>query len=136
MGDVISTLFAEGIHCSDEQSLTEPFFLQQARKRIYVSTYRSDKTLSTFFGRPPMMSDRYSNRSQPLDLDDEVIACDDEEVVREAMTHLDANGWNTDGKIRPNSWIRLRWQMSVVKERFLELSLSGFKIDDIGQKIE
>jgi hypothetical protein len=57
LGETISTLYAEGIHC--EESFDEPFFFRESRRRIYAVLYRSDKSLADFFGRPPMMNWRY-----------------------------------------------------------------------------
>lgn len=125
MGDTISALYAEGIHC--EREFEEPFFLRESRRRIYAATTRSDKSLANFFGRPPMMNSRYSDRQDPLDIDEHVACSDDPEVVNEALSKLDANGWDTEGRIRPTSWVRLRHQMSIAQERFLELSLAGQK---------
>jgi hypothetical protein len=127
MGETISALYAEGIHCEENEKCNEPFFLRETRRRIYAASYRSDKSLATFFGRPPMMNWRYSDRKQPLDLDDRIITSDNSEVVNEALTKLDVDGWNTDGICHPTSWVRLRTKMSIVKESFLELSLAGRK---------
>ncbi|KAF2876243.1 hypothetical protein BDV95DRAFT_602247 [Massariosphaeria phaeospora] len=133
MSDCISTLYAEGIHCEQP---SEPFFLRESRRRIYAGTYRSDKTLATFFGRPPMMAHRYSDRGQPLDLDDNIIASDDPEVVNEALSRLDHNGWNTNGEIWSASWVRLRWQLSCYKEQFLDQSLAGRTGGDVVHQLQ
>ncbi|KAF1949601.1 hypothetical protein CC80DRAFT_255780 [Byssothecium circinans] len=134
LADTISALYAEGIHC--EESFDEPVFLREARRRIYAAAYRSDKSLADFFGRPPMMNWRYSDRKPPLDLEDHVVNCDDPETLNMALSKLDADGWNTEGKILSVSWIRLRAQMSVAKERFLEISLAGRGVGDLTQEIE
>ena len=134
MGDCISALYAEGIHC--EETFDEPFFLRESRRRIYAAAYRSDKTLATFFGRPPMMAWRYSDRKQPLDLDDNIIATDDPEVLNEALSRLDSEGWNTESRIWSASWIRMRSQLSVSKEKFLEQSLAGETDDNVAQKLQ
>ena len=131
MSETISALYAEGIHCEENEKCIEPLFLRESRRRIYAASYRSDKSLATFFGRPPMMNWRYSDRKQPLDLDDRVITSDDPEVVNEALTKLDVDGWNIEGICRPTSWIRLRTNLSIIKERFLELSLAGRRADDL-----
>ena len=134
MGDSISALYAEGIHCEDEYD--EPFFMRESRRRIYSAVYRSDKTLATFFGRPPMMSRRYSNRQVPLDLDDKVLATSDSDVLNDTLSRLDSEGWNTDGKIWASSWIRLRRRPAMPKERILEQSLAGREDGDMAQKLQ
>ncbi|KAK7179710.1 hypothetical protein DPSP01_001340 [Paraphaeosphaeria sporulosa] len=128
-GDVISALHAEGIHCENAvvNPCDEPLFLRESRRRIYAAVYRTDKSLADFFGRPPMMHQRYSDRPLPLDLDDEVVTSDDHAIVNEVISKLDVDGWALDGQIRPASWIRLRAALGRVKERFLEASLTGKK---------
>lgn len=83
-----------------------------------------------------MMHKRYSDRPLPLDIDDDVATCDDQAIVNEAISNLDANGWSTDGRIRPASWIRLRAALGQVKERFLEASLAGKKDVFVIEEIE
>jgi hypothetical protein len=134
MGDCISALYAEGIHC--EGVFEEPFFLRESRRRIYAAAYRSDKTLATFFGRPPMMSWRYSDRKIPLDLDDEVVTTSDTTLLNNELAKLDSAGWNTEGKIFASSWIRARSQISVIKERLLEQSLAGRTDSDVTEKLQ
>ncbi|KAF2652265.1 hypothetical protein K491DRAFT_719106 [Lophiostoma macrostomum CBS 122681] len=134
LGDCISTLYSAGIHCEDD--FDEPFFLREARRRLYAAVYRSDKTLATFFGRPPMMAERYSDRKVPLDLDDNTISTSDPDALNRALAKLDENGWDTDGRIWSTSWVRLRYNMAVVKEQILEQSLAGKANDDDAAKIE
>lgn len=128
-GDVISALHAEGIHCENAvvHPSDEPLFLRESRRRLYGAVYRTDKSLADFFGRPPMMHRRYSDRPLPLDLDDEIVTSDDPVVVNEAIANLDADGWAVDNQIRPASWVRLRVRLGHVRERFLEASLAGKK---------
>jgi hypothetical protein len=136
MGETISALYAEGIHCEENEKCNEPLFLRESRRRIYAASYRSDKSLATFFGRPPMMNWRYSDRKLPLDIDDHILTSDDPEMINEALSKLDADGWGTDAQIRPTSWIRLRTQMSKEKERFLEVSLAGQDLADVASEIQ
>jgi len=136
MGETISALYAEGIHCEENDKCVEPLFLRESRRRIYSACYRSDKSLATFFGRPPMMNWRYSDRKLPLDLDDSVVTSDNQELFNEAVLKLDSDGWGTEGICRGTSWIRLRTKMSLVKERFLELSLAGRKSGDVTSEIQ
>lgn len=133
MGDCISALYAEGIHC--EENSVEPFFLREARRRIYSSVYRSDKTLATFYGRPPMMSNRYSDRKQPLDIDDDILATPNADLLKATLSRLNSEGWDTEGNIWAVSWIKLRGHISEFKEGFLEQSLAGKRDGNIAQKL-
>lgn len=136
LGDSVSALYATGMHCEGGASDVEPLFLRELRRRIYAAVYRSDKTLAIFFGRPPMMGWRYSDRRQLLDLSDETITSDDPAVVNEEISKLDNAGWNKEGKIYPASFIRLRCQHAVFKERLLEQSLAGEKDSDVVQNLQ
>jgi hypothetical protein len=124
-------LLATGMHCESESAKSEPIFLREIRRKVYAAAYRTDKTLAIFFGRPPLLFWRYSNRRMPLDLSDEVLCSDDLEAVNEAISRLDPAGWNTDGKIYPASTVRMRCEQAVCKERLLEQSLAGEKDSDV-----
>jgi hypothetical protein len=134
MGDCVTSLYAEGVHC--EENSDEPFFLREARRRIYSSVYRSDKTMAIFYGRPPLMSSRYSDRKLPLDLAEEVIVTSNTDILNEALSQLDSNGWNTNGDIWSASWVRMRGHISQFKEKFLEQSLAGKRDADVATKLQ
>jgi hypothetical protein len=71
-----------------------------------------------------MMGWRYSDRKMLLDISDEATVSEDPEVLNAELDKLDTAGWNTEGKIHPASFGRLRCQLAVFKERFLEQSVS------------
>jgi hypothetical protein len=119
------------MHCESENANNEPIFLREARRRMHAAVYRTDKALATFFGRPPMMAWRYSDRRQVLDLSDDAVTADDPDILNEAIAILDSAGWNTEGRVQPSSFIRLRGQFAVFKERLLEQSLGGEKDSDV-----
>jgi hypothetical protein len=128
---VISALFATGMHCESESAKSEPIFLRELRRKVHACVYRTDKTLAVFFGRPPLMFWRYSDRRMPLDISDEVLCSDDLDVLNQAISRLDSAGWNTDGRTYPASIARIRCQQAVCKERLLEQSLAGEKDSDV-----
>ena len=78
-----------------------------------------------------MLAWKFTDRKLPLDIDDNLAATTNMENLNNALLKLDDQGWNTEGKIWSASWVRLRCQMSVVKERLLDLSLAGDKNQDI-----
>jgi hypothetical protein len=83
-----------------------------------------------------MMVWRYSDRRLPLDLSDDVITSDDPEVYLDAVSRLNSEGWNTDGKIYPASHNRIRSQQAVFKERLMEQTLAGEKDSDVVANLE
>lgn len=130
LGDSVSALYATGMHYEGDFSNSangEPFFLRESRRRIYAAVYRSDKTLAVFFGRPPILAWRYSDRQQQLDISDEAIVSDDPKYLNEQLSRLDSAGWNRDGMLHPASYMRVRFQIAIFKERLLEQSLAGEK---------
>jgi len=92
--------------------------------------------MAIFFGRPPLMSKRYSDRIQPLHLNDDVLMSSDTALVEATLSRLDSGGWDTEGNIWPVSWIKLRGYIAEFKEDFLEQSLAGKRPEDIAQKIQ
>ncbi|KAI1672513.1 hypothetical protein L13192_03372 [Pyrenophora tritici-repentis] len=141
MGDCVSALYAAGIHCEESNSEgdnKEPFFMREFRRRLYASVYRSDKTLAVFYGRPPMVGWRYSDRKMMLDISDEAVASEAEDatLLDAELSKLDSAGWNTEGCLHPATFNRVRCQLAVFKERFLEQSLAGEKDSDVVRNVE
>ncbi|KAH7560034.1 hypothetical protein BM1_03668 [Bipolaris maydis] len=139
MGDSVSALYAAGIHCeasSSEGENCEPFFMREFRRRLYAAIYRSDKTLAVFYGRPPLMGWRYSDRKMLLDISDQAIISEDANVLSAELSKLDGAGWNTEGFLNPATFVRLSCQLSVFKERLLEQSLAGEKDSEVVRNIE
>lgn len=139
MGDSVSALYAAGIHCeasSSEGDNCEPFFMREFRRRLYAAIYRSDKTLAVFYGRPPLMGWRYSDRKMLLDISDQAIISEDANVLSAELSKLDGAGWNTEGFLNPATFVRLSCQLSVFKERLLEQSLAGEKDSEVVRNIE
>ena len=101
-------------------------FLVQARKKLFSAAFRVDKSISTFFGRPPRIPGHYCDVGLPLDVDDSIFHHDDF-CADQIRTVLNMTGWNIDCKIRPASWIRMRHTVAKVTEEILELSLGDAK---------
>jgi hypothetical protein len=105
-------------------------------RRAFAVSYSTDKTTSTFFGRPPQLSIRYCTCRPPFDLtDDELIA--PSELRELAISRLDSEGWNTSGAIHRQTWARMKIALSVILEEVLELSLGAASSDiDQSQKAQ
>ncbi|CAN9411494.1 unnamed protein product [Alternaria alternata] len=139
MGDSVSALYAAGIHCeacNGDGSNAEPFFMREFRRRLYAAIYRSDKALAVFYGRPPMMGWRYSDRKMLLDISDQAVTSEDPDVLNAELSKLDSAGWNTEGHLHPATFGRMRCQLAVFKERLLEQTLAGEKDSDVVQNVE
>jgi hypothetical protein len=128
-GDLSSTVFALGIHQEPSNHVKLPFFVLELRRHIFCNAYSTDKALSTFFGRPPRISKRYCSIQPPHDLtDDEIIASED--VRNLALSKLDAEGWNTQGRLGRSTWGRIKFRINIIREETLELSLGAVRADD------
>ncbi|KAB8258839.1 hypothetical protein BDV32DRAFT_150929 [Aspergillus pseudonomiae] len=126
-GDLVSCIHAMGLHRPHPPDSSVPFFLSQTRKRVFTASYRTDKNLATFLGRPPRLSYHYCDVELPLDLDDHSLILDHLSLDK-AVRQLTSDGWGGfSGGLRPATVIRLRYMIARLREQVMELSLGrGF----------
>ena len=79
---------------------------------------------------------RYSDRKMLLDISDQTVVSEDGAMLNTELSKLDSAGWNTEKHLNPATFIRLRCQLAVFKERLLEQSLAGEKDSDVVRNIE
>ena len=133
LGDLTATIYAAGLHVDTETSEDCPFFLRQWRRCCFTSAFYMDKMMATFVGRPPLLNYRYCTLTPPLDLSDEVLVAGGE-ALNQAISELDSAGWNTNGVRHRMSTGRIRFQLSVFRERTLEIALVNHEPRDLVQK--
>ncbi|RHZ58701.1 hypothetical protein CDV55_105887 [Aspergillus turcosus] len=133
LGDLTTIVFALGLHqVGDDRNI--PFFLSELRKRIMVGAYGMDKDLALFLGRPPRICKQYCNIQSPLDLTwEELIAPPG--VRQAALLKLDAQGWNTEGKLGSGARGRTIHLACLIREDILELSI-GHGRDNVEEHAE
>lgn len=103
----------------------------QMFRREFAVSYNTDKWISTFFGRPPRLQNRYCTCRPPYDLsDEEVIAPTD--MANLAISRLDSLGWNQNGTIHRQTLARIGLTLNIILEEALELSLVA-PISDLDQ---
>ena len=117
-----------GLHREPDDGEDIPFFLQECRRKVFAAAYRSDKTLATFLGRPPRIPLQYSDIMPPLDISDESLMAEGQ-TLDAVLSSVDKNGWNTQRKIWPAGFIRLRYIMSAFREEILEICLGNKSIN-------
>jgi len=122
MGDLASAVIALGYHGTAKDDSDVPFYLQQFRRRALAGAHELDKGLATFVGRPPHLSRRYVGLDPPLDLPSSVIM-GTPEALAAAISRLDSNGWNTEGRVYPITRTRAVAMLIGIREEALELSL-------------
>lgn len=89
--------------------------------------------MATFVGRPPLLNYRYCTLTPPLDLSDEALV-EGGEALNQAISELDSAGWSTNGIRHRMSPGRIRFQLSVFRERTLEIALGSHEARDLIQK--
>lgn len=97
-------------------------FVYQWRRRCFTAVYSMDKAVATILGRPPLIHRHYCVLDAPLDIDDDDLLGPE---LDNELQKLDPHGWNTDGKRRATSFIRLRFFMAMAREEALELHLGA-----------
>ena len=95
---------------------------EEFKRRMFAQIYYLDKTCASLNGTPPMLNRHYCEVKPCLDLSEEQLFLPRHEVYA-AITRLDANGWNTDGKMYGVTVSRAIWQLSAIREEILELAL-------------
>jgi hypothetical protein len=81
-----------------------------------------DKTNACLNGIPPLLSRLYCDVKPCLDLSEEQLYLPQPELQL-AISKLDSNGWNTEGKIYRVSVARAKWLLSAIREEILEMAL-------------
>lgn len=133
-GEVCDAIVAMGLHQGNRVDAETPFFLAELRKKIFISAYSHDKSMASFLGRPPRLSHRYCKMQWPLDLSDDELFSEGAELEA-AISKLDENGWNTSGHLHRNTWLRVWFQHSRIREDILEIAL-GSDEEDIAFQAE
>ncbi|RAQ48253.1 hypothetical protein AFGD_004282 [Aspergillus flavus] len=136
LGDLVSHVYALGLHRFQSSDNDVPFFISETRKRLFGTSFRWDKNLATLLGRPPRLPYHYCETSLPLDIDDDSILLRDS--PEPLLQQLGPDGWNitgvNNGTLRHATLLRLRFMISVLREQVLELSL-GRRTPDFTEKL-
>ena len=131
-GEVCDAVVAMGLHQGNKVDAKTPFFLSELRKKIFISAYGRDKQIATFLGRPLRLSYRYCKMEMPLDLTDEVFFLHGAELEAR-LASVDERGWSHSGELCRNTWCRVWFQHSRLREDILEIAL-GSDEEDISLK--
>ncbi|RHZ44314.1 putative chromatin structure remodeling complex protein RSC3 [Aspergillus thermomutatus] len=135
LGDLTTIVFAFGLHQVGDDRNT-PFFLCELRKRIMVGAYGLDKDIALFLGRPPRICRQYCNIQSPLDLTWEELTAAPS-VRQAALMRLDAQGWNTEGKLDSGARGRTIYLACLIREDILELSIGrgGENVEEHAERV-
>jgi hypothetical protein len=112
-----------GLHHPHPADSSIPLFLSETRTRVFAASYRTDKNLAIFLGRPPRLPYHYCDVGLPLDIDDDSLVLDRLSLDK-TIRQLTPNGWGTfNSGLRPATVIRLRYMIAMLREQVMELSL-------------
>ncbi|KAM0571309.1 hypothetical protein ACHAP9_003410 [Verticillium nonalfalfae] len=120
----VSLMTFLGLHAETNTEPYIPSLASETRRRLFYCVYNIDKVVSSFVGRPPMISRRYFSTPPPLDLRDEYLLAD-EATMMKGVSALDANGWNTEGALYPTTIIRARVKMASIRDEIMEIAMGN-----------
>ncbi|PWY80766.1 hypothetical protein BO94DRAFT_536986 [Aspergillus sclerotioniger CBS 115572] len=119
-GDVVAITTSIGLHRELSTDWNEVSFQHELKRRIYASIYNFDKVISTFTGRPPLLTRQYSTTQLPLEISDEDILSN---RLSDAVIKLDSNGWDRseERELYPTTVLRARTMLARNREALLEV---------------
>ncbi|GFF77803.1 hypothetical protein IFM62136_09657 [Aspergillus lentulus] len=117
-GELVAVATSIGLHRELTAASKQPTLQHEMKRRVFAAVFNIDKVISTFTGRPPMLSQACSSTSLPLDLSDEALLSGDPLA---AAAELDLNGWNKYGRIHSTTILRSRTMFARIRHEILEL---------------
>lgn len=94
----------------------------ELRKRAFWLAFLLDKSMATFFGRPPLINSKFCSAVLPLDLPLEALGFTGDDLAKR-LDELDAEGWHPGKTINRSTLMRSTSICQGVREKALELSL-------------
>lgn len=117
-GDLAAVTTSLGLHREISDESEKVTIYHEARRRVYAAVFNIDKVLSTFTGRPPLLSRLYSTTRLPLDISDEALMSGHHQEI---LNDLDENGWNQNGRMNSVTILRARTMFATIRDEILEL---------------
>ncbi|KAJ6131286.1 hypothetical protein N7523_001746 [Penicillium sp. IBT 18751x] len=131
MSDLATDLFALGLNRESTYSPNSiPFFLAEARRRMFSKVFYLDKLFAMVFHRPPRIAARHADCKPPLDLSDDELFPDSPGALDRTRKSLTHDGWNTDGRYRPTTWARVRYILGQFREEIVEYQIQPRRSTD------
>lgn len=90
----------------------------QVKRRIFCSIFNTDMIISTLTGRPPLLRGGLCSTPLPLDIDDASLM-----NAKIKNYRLDKDGWNTEGKNHPMTFLRAAYTLGRIRSEILEMVL-------------
>ena len=132
--DLSAAIFALGMHQEPKKDTQYPFYMCELRRRAFWMAYTLDKSMATFFGRPPMINGKYCSCKLPVDMEEQQTALSGV-ALENLQRRLDVEGWSPGSEVTRLTWLRGTIINLRVREDILELSL-GSNIGDLETRAE
>ncbi|CZS88139.1 uncharacterized protein RCO7_01105 [Rhynchosporium graminicola] len=137
-GDMVTTAITSGLHRLPDNSKITP--ASEYKRRLFGNIYCNDKIHASLNGIPPLLTQRFCDVQLCSDLADDIIFAPSEQLA-DAISKLDANGWNKTGACHEiSTFLRARILIHMIREEILELALgvnvnvSEARINNLHQK--
>ena len=121
---ISASAFALGLHQEPKNIADYPLFGAEYRRHVFWMAFILDKSLATFFGRPPMINGKYCSCKMPMDFELWDLALEGT-ALKDKIASLDSNGWNLLSPASRVTWLRGSIIAFKMREEILELSLGG-----------
>lgn len=122
MGETAAMATFVGLHAVPRSGRGTYSVATEVRRRTFTTIFIIDQIFATFTGRPPLLGRRYASSQLPLDLSDETLL---DEPPEQWFSHVDENGWNTEGKIYSTTVMRVRLTTLMIRDEILEVALNA-----------
>ncbi|KAJ4011148.1 hypothetical protein NW766_007786 [Fusarium irregulare] len=121
-GEAVTMMTYLGVHAEKNVIPYKPSLSSEHRRRLFARIYNIDQAIVAFTGRPPLLDPRFCTTQPPLDLSDEDLLAGGA-VLERAVSGLNPLGWNTHGGVYPSSICRAGYQVSVILNEILGITL-------------
>ena len=115
-----------GLHAIPDTPDYKPCLASELKRRLFSNIFTLDKVGSSFHGRPPLLSHRWTTTPPPLDIRDEALLAGGREL-QAAIASLDAEGWATSGEMESVTLARGRVAIAVIKEELMDIAFGKSK---------
>ncbi|CAG9940068.1 unnamed protein product [Clonostachys rosea f. rosea IK726] len=122
--DCVSISLFLGLHVEQPTPHYKPTFCSQLKRLLLHRVFVIDKVISSFQGRPPLLSGRYIMTPLPLDISDRHFFSGKGDLDA-AIQSLDENGWNTNGEVASITITRARAELGYNREKIIEIALGN-----------
>ena len=123
-GEAVTMMTYLGVHAEKNVIPYKPSLSSEHRRRLFARIYNIDQAIVAFTGRPPLLDPRFCTTKPPLDLSDEDLLAGGTTLER-AVSELNPLGWNTHGGVYPSSVCRAGYQVSVILNEILGITLGS-----------